>query len=478
MNRMLPVCLLLCIGCESSIRETSENVSNLQSQAVQVQISSDGMSSLYASSNPDGLPLVAAPSAFVVGPTTVQLGPLDDTLAIATRSFQPADSAAATLTRLASFQTFVPIRISDGFETRICKFEVDASEIDIVAAVGLENIDGSDVLSVLDVPTISAGSLNAEPFGNCDTEIDLLSLQDAVSNYVTSAIVESTGRTLEAPLVDALGLLDGSLEVQPPFGPSRNGEMLVTQQPNAAGVSIDNEGVSFSMDAQLRGDRASCVPPISPNEFGSVSASAVDTEDVTSRGADFGVSLSLDVINTVAQNAVLSGIACYDIDSPLDSLSPNNIGIEDIGLGGLPLESEVLPVFIPGALPTVITDADRNRLLVEFPDLTIELYGKVFGVTQRILALQTTVTFSLNIRPGPVGFRLNIESVDVDRAAIDSKWTRELPVDASVWIRRMLVVTLSNQLSFPLPLTPAFPLRLLEAEVRDNDVVLYLAVSE
>lgn len=475
----LSLLTLLAVGCDSSVRTSADVLPNLRENVVRVRLSANGMANLYDAANPEGLPVIAAPTAFLMGADTVQLGPIDAALPVNTRSFQPSEDLAATLTRLSSFRTFVPVRITSATETRICKFQIETSEIDIVAAVGLELQEGTQVLAVVDTPNISAGTVTAEPFGPCDTEVDLNMLIDPVQNYVRNAIVTSAGSSLEAPLVSELGLLNGSVELRPKQTlTTQGGEMVISQVPSNSGVQLTPNGVALALNARVGVDRSACVSPTTPGEGIAIQADDVDVASLNSRNADLALAVSIQTLTSIAEGTTLSGLGCFDIDGPLDEISRDEAALSDIGLGNIGASPTIFPVVIPGSLPVLSLDADSNRVRLSFSSLTVEAHSEMFGVIQRLVSIDAEVVITLTIQPGSPGLRFEIESIQVDRAVPDTKWARGLPGDIKDWVRRFLLLTLGSRFAYQLPISPEFPVRALEAEVRPNDVVIYVAIGE
>ena len=196
------------------------------------------------------------------------------------------------------------------------------------------------------------------------------------------------------------------------------------------------------------------------------------------------LSVSIEFIERLAQAAIKAGFACQGLESlgrSAGDVATSDLLLSEIAIPETLFGERAWLALSPGSLPTVAARPSQGVLTIGWDALEVEVYTDVFGAISRIL--KASADLSLTARPValPSGeLAMQLETITVRRAQIESDWRVEaVDEDAlRVWVRRMMLLALGEQIDVPLPAMGSPALSLIEAQVRTLDVVLQLSLDE
>lgn len=481
---------LLLWGCdETRVRTGASELTTLENDAVRVLVSSSGIGRLVEVANPEGFPL-RAESRLVEGVQGIEasLGPLEQILAVSSRSSTPGSASVSLTTRLNGSTVFVPIRVRQQGETRICRWRIDASRIETTASLVL--VDGEDgkEFGVEDTPSVTIDGLVPSPVDDCS---DLAALMPAdldaqLAAYVSAAVAGSASASLPSSPLDVLGLLRGNVRLTrtSPFA-NRSGTLIVEAEisPRADALAISPDGLSVAIDATAEADRARCAPPASIDVPTGNGAAALDPTVVRRFGADFAIAVSTTWLSRVAQGTTLAGYACRGLEDArrpevnAEVIPTSDVLLEEINLAHVPIGPFTTLTLAPGTLPVLELRPDSGTIGVVWNDIQVEVYGEVFGARTRLARVVADARLGLRPTAQVVGVaKFELASIEVTTDRIDSEFFAVPPAteDVDRWMRRTLLSLLEERFEFPIPLAPASPVRVVSVQVRPSDVVMFL----
>lgn len=487
MRRTALICVLACLGAcdETRVRTGASELTTLENNAMRVLVSSAGIGRIVEVANSGGFPLQAPE---LVLDQTTSIGPLEQLLAVSSRTSTPANAAVSLTTRLDDATVFVPIRIRTNGELRICRWRVDSSRIEATASLVL--VDGEDgkEFGVQDAPSVSITNPLVSPVDDC-ADLDALrppDLEAQLNGYVSSAIASSASASLPSSPLDVLGLLRGNAQLtHTSVFANRSGTLVVEAEvsPRPDALAISPDGLSISIDATAEAERARCAPPSAIDPTVGLGARPLDPDVVRRFGADFALAISATWLGRVAQGATLAGYACRGLEDArrpevnTEVIPIGDVLLEELGLENVPTGAYATLTLAPGSLPVVSLRPDSGTIGVVWNDVQVEVYAEVFGARTRLARIVADAELGLRPTAQVVGVaKFELASIDVTTDRIDSElFVAEPPKeDVDRWMRRTLLSLLEERFEFPLPLSPASPVRIVSVQVRTDDVVVFM----
>jgi len=227
-----------------------------------------------------------------------------------------------------------------------------------------------------------------------------------------------------------------------------------------------------------------CAPPVELEDAGEVSTTELDPGATRDFGADVSMAFAAGSIERLARSMVLGGFACRGLEDARPAeineeiVPTEDLRLGDVGLGEIDLGPWVRVTSAPGSLPTLTPRPENGALELEWDSLTLEIYGDFQGAPTRLATLNAGATATLRARRNTTGFlRFDVDAIVVSDADLESPWLFRPPEESALrqWARRALLLILNEQFVLPLPLMAPSDVRVVGTEVRDTDVVLYLA---
>lgn len=491
----------LNVGCEQGrAREIERPALETSARAVRVNVPSGGLKQLIGRRLEAGqrlaLKLAAQPSAQSPEQT---IGPIEQTIRISQITIGEA-SALAPQTRQVRLSgedllVVVPMRIpsaSGGVE--LCRWQLLATKgvIEAQWVIGATpgQLDvGGTTQATLTLPRI-------DTLGRCQAleGVDMATraaLEDELARYVRRALEEALVQALKLDVVAALGLLSGGLELTRLSNfANRRGQLILASEPTPAGaLSFDGQGLKLDLDwgAQLTLP-AECSPPI---ELPALSLPAMPALRLD-QSVEVAIGLPVALLERLLHIALRAGFVCQGLQAvgltPDGSLPLRDVLLEELGLPTTRLGPQVHISYSAGELPSLSADPSDGTIVVQWPGLTVELYGSLDGALVRLIELRADARF--RARPGRSAngqLAFKVETMQVSELTLSSDWL-EQPPDAAkldLWARRFMLIALGagaggeSILEVPLPLRPGEPgLELERAKIVDEALVLELGFEE
>ncbi len=239
------------------------------------------------------------------------------------------------------------------------------------------------------------------------------------------------------------------------------------------------DGFDVDLDMALNSRRAPCAPALVPEAPATLSADEVPPAELERAGADVGITVAGPLVLRLAQASTLAGFACRGLaDLALDgsgsNLASDDLLLEDVGLGELPIGPWVEPVITPGELPEIEMDPVNGTIELAWDELSVDLYAEMQDVPVRILQVSANVIITLRPVERLDSIAFAVDSVFVTDSTVQSQWIYEVPFDSDLvrWTRRAMLLVLQDAFSLPIPMDPSAPLHLVDSQVRANDVLL------
>jgi hypothetical protein len=468
----------------------------LQNSAARSRISLGGLQRVYELRWADGVPLTYERQGVESEFDQLAIGPLEDTIEVTRWSIEDDADRVVLSAEVDNFETVVPVRIEQGLSTRICRVRFLADRMEGSVPVDTRSqieMDPSqpEALAASGAPSVTFTDRRTELIGSCpplDASVALDGELDAdILDYVEDATTELASRMAEIAPSEELGLLDTDVELTHLTAfDNRRGSLTIFSEPDSTSSTLDETGYALDLDMAVDSSRATCAPPVRVNLPPSDATAPIPRSVLENAGADVGYAVSTRMLSALAQNGVRAGLACIGLeDAPLSDTSDgavptDDLDLEVIGLGSVPVGSFAVPVISPGQIPTITSDRAGGVVELTWPDLTIDVYSNVRGVPVRIL--QLTVTFDFTLQPsGTQGtaLALQIGSIEMNSADVESQWLDEdaQPANVEAWARRLLLLLFEDRLQLPLPVEPGAPLELLSTQVRSSDLLLLLRID-
>ncbi len=487
---LLVAAVSLC-GCdETRVRQGTSEFGALEASAMRVLVSPSGIGRLVEVANPDGFVLRRDSEELDVDGFDLTIGPIEQTIPVAARTATTDADQVTVITEFDSLTVLVGMRVGSNEGTRICRWRVQSSALEASATAALVDTEEGARFEVVGDPALDAEPWTVTPIEDCGLPDEEPTrpedLRPALQEYVQQAIIGSAATSLETSPLDVLGLLRGNVQLSRlSLFENRRGTLAVegAQSGRADGLELTDDGLSILLDAGVDAQRARCAPPISIDPPPTNGTDTLDPDVVRRFGADYALAISGRWVSDAAQGATLAGYACRGLEDarPPDrneELVPvEEVMLGDLGLEAIPTGAWASLVMSPGTLPTVALHADRGTVTVHWEDLELDVYAHVFGANTRLARVITDVELGLRPRSGSLdAARFDIESVQVTPGRFESEFASRQPTDEALerWVRRTTLVLLDDAVTFPLPLMPTTPARVVGTQVRAGDIVLFV----
>jgi hypothetical protein len=502
-------------GCDERASVTLEpsvqNESILQTDALRAFVPPASISSIYRTRSPGGLTVSATAVDRTIGDTSTTIGPFSTTLAVDNWSVSPTGDTWPVAFEIDQPTVTIPVRIQQTAGVRICRFQARADQMRLEASISI--FDDSDDATALApdspvepgylvttvTPTLDADALQFDIIGDCpplldnneslSTQTDLLAI---LETYLRGAVQSSTEDKLELSPVEGLGLLRGSVTLnrRSQFE-SRLGELSYSARTEGAngsddpGVTLNQSGLHLDMAGGVSSFRAPCFPPDPSPSLNPTPANTPTPASLSDPNTDVAVAVSTSLIERLLQSAALGGFYCLGLEppanttaSPIPQVTASDMQLGDVGLGHLPVSGRLDLAISPGSFPSVAFRPRDNVVQASWPDLTIDVYGRVDGTRVRMLEVTTTVEFGM--RPhisdqnAQRAIPFQLESLSVSDVSFDSDWRRSdtAPPELTRWSRRLANLTFEGAFSLPLPFAPMRSVNLTSATVRQQDLLV------
>lgn len=494
----------LCVGCEQGrAREIERPALETSARAVRVNVPSSGLKQLIGRRLEAGqrlaLRLAAQPSAQSPEQT---IGPIEQTIRISQITIGASNDQAPQTRQVRlsgeDLLVVVPMRIpstSGGVE--LCRWQLLATKAAIEAQWVIGAAPGQ--LDVGDAAEATLTQPRLDTLGRCQAleSVDMATraaLEDELARYVRRALEEALTQALKVDVVEALGLLKGGLELTRLSNfANRRGQLILASEPTPAGaLSFDGQGLKLDLDwgAQLTLP-AECSPPI---ELPALTLPAMPTLRLE-QSVEVAIGLPVALLERLLHIALRAGFVCQGLQAvgltPDGSLPLRDVLLDELGLPTTRLGPQVHISYSAGELPSLSADPSDGTIVVQWPGLTVELYGSLDGALVRLLELRTDARF--RARPGrsesgQLAFK--VETMQVSELTLSSDWLEQPPDPAQLdlWARRFMLITLGagagaeSILEVPLPLRPSAAgepgLELERAKIVDEALVLELGFEE
>ncbi|AWV90991.1 hypothetical protein [Bradymonas sediminis] len=498
-------------GCDQARLNTNAphaQATSFQPKTLRTLLSQSGVERLLEDEYRQGISLAnSAQQANAYG-LELSIGPIAQDFAVDNWQVQSAASKLDISIESSPFFVTIPLRVRDAslgsHATRICRFNVSADQAIITAEATLDSVpaNGSGSLPFLSpttTPDVALSAAKVEAIAACPP-IDGLeagkvdAIHQNILAYFEQTLADSTAAAIALSPVESLGLLYTPAAVARVSNfPNRRGELWANGRMNAAGVAgaeVNGDGLVMDMDIALNSKRAGCAPALVPEAPAADSAGPLTQNDLA--GAHAALAIATPLLARMAQASVSAGFACRGLeDSSIEAdarslglrLSTQDLNLAALGLADLDLGPNTSALLIAGTLPTVSTDPANAALLVNWPQLTVDLYAEIQGVRVRILELRADLEMSLHLQTQGWGItqsevRFTVNALELSNLSIESHWSSADLSDADSnpelrrWTQRALLLILEDFFHFPLPLMPNSSLRLEGAQVRSADLLL------
>lgn len=464
-------------------------------QAVRVLISHQGLEAIWSESAAQGLELQEEADSPLPEPVLARLGPLEQRLPLARVETFPKQALTTVLFHFDSLQVVVPVRLGSGGETVVCRWQLSATSAVVAADVAVVESSRGTSLSAVTSPQVQLTSSRIDAVGSCPTDLDSASdpaipsrnaLLAAMEVYVERALSRATRALLEQSPLELTGVVEGGLELERQQRlSSKEGVMRLfgkrATSPSGALV-LSDQGLSLTLDYALLFDAAPCAPLLELDALRAAGQASLDPQVLRARDADIGLSLSRPLLERLAQVMTRAGFFCSGLEgigTSVESLSTSDVLFSQINLEDALFGERVLYSVSPGSLPRLTLRPSSGTLDLRWDALQIELYVELFGA--QVLAARLEIAANIALRPEPDlpgTMALRADSVSISSARLTSDWVTAAPDEAALqaWARRVVLLVIGERILLPLPVEPALPLSLVEAQVREDDLLLLLSL--
>lgn len=459
-----------------------------QPRTVRTLVSEAGLQAMYRVEHPAGVRLNLGARSHDAFGHALTLGPIDEQIEVDAWRVDVDQDDLSVGVSASSVEVVVAARIEEAVGARICRYSLAVDQVEMSTAAQLApNGDGPQVDAV-GQPSVTLSNPRVTRIGDCpplaDAEADnTFAVHQLFIDYLREAWRESSAAAVRVSPLDSIGLVRSpvSLERISPFENRRGALQIAGRLTPNNGSWLDQRGMWLDLDMAANSRRADCSPSLPPRTPGTLSADEVPTSELVRTGADVGLTIATPLMVRLAQTSVLAGFGCRGLEgATLDgsgtNLPTDALRLDDIGLDQLPVGPWVEPVIAPAELPDLTTNPAENLVELDWNDLSVDLYAEIQGVQVRIARLTVDTTIALRPVERINRIDLQIDSVYVADASLQSQWIFERPFDTDLtrWARRTVLLVLQDTFSLPLPLAPDAQLHLVESQVRVNDLLLLL----
>lgn len=491
------------IGCDQvTIREraTSAITSEGLERSAQVVVLSEGLEAAWLKRLDGGLLIDAqASTPAIVTRADVRLGPVLQSIPVSRFDLLPKQELTTVVMVLDALQMIVPVRFGVGGSTVICRWQIGSSNV--VSSVDLAVVEGSTGynLEPIAVPLTQLTTLRVDAVGSCPVEIVEVStgapgeltraeFEQGLSTYAETAISAAVEELLSTSSLELIGLVSGEIELaQPGRLANKRGVARISgglSAPEPAPLNVSNGGLGLVLDYAASFEPAACAPLLELDvaEPAQVMAAPVTQADVRVVQADMALALGGGLIERILQTLTRAGFLCVGLErigTATESLSLRDVEFDTLGISDGLFGDRVQYSVTPGSLPRVKLNTTLGTVDVSFEDLQIELYTALFGSPVMASRVTFPVTLSLKIVPDVAGMMLlRLDAVEIGEVELSTEWSAQAPSSDVLqdWTRRMVVLVFGESVRFPLPLRVDTNATLVEARVRQVDVVFFLSL--
>ncbi len=469
---------------EAQVRDSSTSQPLVFNEAgLRVLVTPDGLAKLYERAREQGFPVTAnRREVWREEGIVIEAGPLSQPIETADFVANSATNAVEWETRFEDVEIIVPLRVTRGADVRICRKALTSDSATVTATVELVDVNGSPTFEVTTAPVLQDDGWSVRDVGAC-SQGDLpvaFDLEGALTTFVRDAFITSTVDALETSPLETLGVVLGRLEVRRVSAfESNRGTIVIEGRLPEDGAAVSAMGLSAEVNTALDVTRAGCAPPVELPAVSGAGAALIDPSEVAD--ADVALAVSQGLLTRVVQVIALSGFSCRgsedlrDGTANLDAIPTDELLLEEIGLGDLPLGESSRVVYRPGTLPSITLRQERGDLLLEWNELTVEVYSELFGVPTRLASLSIGAEATLRPGAGAAGsVEFSVDTINVNDVVIDSDLAADVEeATLRAWTRRTLLVSLSDLFTFPLPLAPGNGIEVSQTQIRSGDLVVF-----
>ncbi len=488
-------CAGVCAGCdEASVRVQPESRSaQPQRGAQRALVTPRGLAEMYRRAT-GGVLSVAQPSASSVARPDVQIGPLAQDLAVDTFEMTPREDALDARARLVVPQIAIPTRRGVGVDTVICRWQVRGTSAQVSVSA---EIEGNAMWSRI-VPTTAAVAsfqgAQVSPIGACPFSLDEMvqagdgsggvTLEQELITYAQEALAATFAEVIDLNPTEQLGFVDGAVAVThlSVFDNRRGVMRLIGQPPAGGGLTLDTRGLSMTRDMALVSVSAAWTPLDDVDPVETVMMTPLAAAAVQRRRVDMGVALSRPLLNSLAQASARAGFACRGLEG--DAVSGQGVTTSDLLFDEIAIDTSLFGdspelVLGVGSLPTLRTRPVDSALEVQWDALRVDVWVDVFGTRTRVAQVEADAVFTLRMDASSQGgaqVLMRVETLTVRDVSLESSWQVEAVSQQTLvtWSRRLFSLALGDDISVPLPFAPQAGVTLIDTQVRDGDIVLFL----
>lgn len=458
-----------------------------QPRTMRSLVSPQGLERLYRAEHPGGITLAYPSETSDAFGLDLTLGPIDRQVSVQTWQVAAQPDALTVSIESNNVAVTVPVRIAEGVGARICRYSVEADRASIESDVALGHDGDVPTFEAVGGRTVDLSNPQVSLIGDCppleaQAEDDAFAVEQLFVDYLERAWTESGRQAIAIAPLDSLGLVHSVVGLHRLSSfENRRGQLQVSGRVTQSnGSSLSPEGFDVDLDMALNSRRADCAPARDPEAPATLSADEVPAAEVERAGADVGIAVAAPLVLRLAQTSTLAGFGCRGLenlsfDGGGSNVATDDLMLEDVGLGELPIGAWVEPVVVPGELPELEMDPVNGTIELAWNDLSVDLYAQMQEVPVRIAQVTATVIVSLRPTERLDSIAFTVDSVFVSAASVQSQWSYEVPFDSDLvrWTRRTMMLVLEDAFSLPIPLDPSAPLHLIDSQVRANDVLLF-----
>lgn len=483
------------LGCDQvRTREIETSRASLSSKIWPMTISSRGLKRvLERRLKQDGGLALATQTQASQAITSASLGPISQRARVDQIELTQADESLNAVLSTRDLLVVVPVRVSSDQGVELCRWQLLAKEASLSSSWRAKASEPGR----LEAPTMPQAQLTQQqlsPIGACASLSHVsaearAALEAEIIIYGRRAVAQAAQTLLNVELAQELGLLTNGLEVthQNNF-PTRRGQLeLAHEISRAATPTFDEQAaLKLHMDHGVQITLpASCAPLSVLPEL------RIPALEPPQAAEDVALAIPIASAERLLHMASKAGFLCRGLDA-LGTPQAASIELQDVLLDalGIPTERLGASVYInlsAGGLPTLEPDTTNGTIIVNWPGLTVQLYGVLDGALAQLLEVTTLARFhvrpALSSTAGQIDF--NVETMEAEEIKLRSDWITgatngapDLSADAQrSWTRRFLLLALGQKVSAPLPLKPTSALKLKAATIRDQALVLQLELD-
>lgn len=498
---------LWCVSCDqvtevkASASSSPPNAESTLEKGLRVFFSNDGLEALWRNRLARGLEIDVAAEQLATVSGSVQVGPLVQPIVVGDLSAFPQQDGLTTMSlSFDNLQLTIPARFVEQGSTVICRWQISAQNVTSVANIAVTEDGQGFGLRPVSLPNTQLGRVRIDPVGACPVRFEGESgalvpmtredFEAALRQYATTAISQATFELLSSSPLDLLGVSRSALDItRPQSRPLKQGVWTSRGElssPAQQALTLRSTGFFANLDYAFSFEAAPCAPRIELDALIPYQSEPEPLDPALvlgTNGAMFGLSLSRGSLERMAQSLTRSGFFCVGFDSPgtsAQSVSIEELDLEMVQIDASTLGSRAQYAVYPTSLPRISFDQARSTLDVSFSQIGLDLYADLFGTSTRLAHIDLGAQLSFRFARAMPGFvSLSLDSVEVmDNVEIDSPWrSSPEPLTSELsrqWSRRVLLIILGEELTFPIPLQGEVVTSFVDYRIRSEDVLLFL----